>query len=245
MNVIDRKNIAVGQFVIDCYSTAQVFEGYGIDYYCRGNQTLAAACKKSKLNMQEILIELESVGSGAEGEFKNMSVDELTDYILTAHHDGIRETGPQLLQLIVEALRVDADRYINLYEVKTLFSQSLVAFDDHFYKEENILFPYINEIYKASLNNEQLPPMHCGTVANPIAAMEADHDDENERYGRIAVLLNHFEPHDDDSEVYKSILANMKLFVANLHEHMHIENNILFPRSVLLEKSCVSPCCGY
>ena len=171
-------------------------------------------------------------------EFGEWPVDLLIDYALKVHHRGIRVKGPRLLQLI----RLLMDENMVMTEIDELFSQSLANLENHLRKEENVLFPYLYDLLGASRNGEHIEAMHCGTIANPIRVMVMEHEDEKERHQRICDLTNGYSAPADASEDYKLLVAGLKDFAADLQEHTHIENDIIFPYCQRIEEKIVGPC---
>lgn len=164
--------------------------------------------------------------------------DLLIDYILKIHHRGIRDNGPDILarfRRVVDARPGNAE----LSEACALFEASLFDLDMHLMKEENVLFPFILELFEADREGRELEQMHCGSVANPIRVMEDDHDGELSRYARIAQLTRDFAVADTDDADYRALMAEVSSFMAALHEHIHLENEILFPLAARLEERCV------
>ena len=126
-----------------------------------------------------------------------------------------------------------ADR--ELAEACALFEESLIDLDMHLMKEENVLFPFVLELFEADRENLQLEQMHCGSVANPIHVMEDDHEGEVQRYARIAQLTHDFAVSADDDTDYRELMGEVSAFMNALHEHIYLENEILFPLAVRLE----------
>jgi regulator of cell morphogenesis and NO signaling len=104
-------------------------------------------------------------------------------------------------------------------------------------KEELILFPFIKKVVRASISNELMEQSHFGTIENPIAMMMEEHDTEGERFRKIAKLSTNYTPPVDACNTYKVTFAMLKEFEEDLHKHIHLENNILFPKATQLEKN--------
>ena len=153
---------------------------------------------------------------------ENWPADLLIDYILKIHHRGIRDNGPGILARFRRAVEARPEQ-LELAEACALFEESLIDLDMHLMKEENVLFPFILELFEADREDRDLEQMHCGSVANPIRVMEDDHEGEIQRYARIA--------HAD----YRELMSEVAAFMNALHEHIHLENEILFPLAVRLE----------
>lgn len=124
-----------------------------------------------------------------------------------------------------------------LYEVKALFDASLTDLNEHLNKEEQILFPYIYEMHEAYSSRKPLPFFHCGGVEQPIAVMMSEHDTEGSRFREISRLTNTYLAPDDACESYRLVLNQLNEFEENLHHHIHLENNIVFPAAIQIQLS--------
>lgn len=163
---------------------------------------------------------------------ENWPADLLIDYILKIHHRGIRDNGPGILARFRRAVEARPEQ-LELAEACALFEESLIDLDMHLMKEENVLFPFILELFEADREDRDLEQMHCGSVANPIRVMEDDHEGEIQRYARIAQLTHDFAV--DANADYRELMSEVAAFMNALHEHIHLENEILFPLAVRLE----------
>lgn len=167
--------------------------------------------------------------------FGEWPMDLLIDYVLKVHHRAVREKGPGTLALI----RKVKSQNPALGEVEMLFEQSLSDLDIHLMKEEQVLFPYILDLFDASRNGSPIGPMHCGTVRNPISVMMSDHDGELERHERIAALLHGYTAPAGASADYQEMVRQLRAFSEALGEHTHVENDHIFPMAIALEASLV------
>ena len=170
--------------------------------------------------------------------FSEWPLDLLVDYVLKIHHRNIRLEGPKTLAMI-SALK---EKVAVMDDVERHFSQSLDDLDNHFFKEENVLFPYVGDLFEASRRGQRISPMHCGTVANPIGVMMMEHQDEQERHRRIVDLTCGYKAPAGASPGYVEVLDRLRRFAEDLDEHIHIENDIIFPRAEQLEKEWVDGC---
>lgn len=164
--------------------------------------------------------------------FSQWPADLLIDYALKIHHRGIRRQGPVIQQLISDVLMEN----LVLDEVQQLFSESLSDLEMHLRKEERVLFPHLYDMYRAHIEGRPMPPMHCGSVESPIAVMMGDHAAELERHDRIATLLNDYNTPPLCSDDYQQLMRKLSNFRTALQEHIHIENDIIFPYFTELEK---------
>lgn len=232
---------SVGSIVNDNFAAARIFKYYGIDFCCGGTATLAEACTMAGADLRSVIEALEGIKADGSGSipFDSWPTDLLIDYVLKIHHRGVRAKGPQLLADIEHVAQVHGDRHPELQKLVPLFADSLDALELHLQKEEQVLFPFCYDLFSASLRGEQHVAMHCGSVSNPIRVMLREHGDEGTRYKYIRTLMNDFRVPEDACPSYRLMLEDLEAFMDNLFEHIHIENNILFPRFVELESRCV------
>lgn len=163
--------------------------------------------------------------------FQSWDLDLLVDYVLKFHHRNIRRKGEDL------AVRLNAlaGSHPELNRVADHFRNSVADLDMHCQKEENILFPYIIDIFNAAEYGQEHAPFHCGSIQFPINAMMADHSEELERHERIAELTNDYTAPEGAEPEYVQALADLRQFRDNLLEHVYVENEIIFPRALMLE----------
>lgn len=239
MNVLHKN---VGEIVAERFAAARVFKRYGIDFCCHGHVSLEEACANAGVSVGEITAELqkeENSDAGGGIPFASWPLDLLIDYVLKIHHRGIRSKGPELLELIAKVKQVHGEAHPELDELYTLVSVSLEDLEMHLQKEENVLFPYLYELFEASRQGRVIGAMHCGSIANPISVMHMEHENEGSRYLHIREITNSFSVPDDACASYRLMLAELEAFVDALFEHIHIENNILFPEFLKLEQEWV------
>lgn len=233
----DYKTMTVGDIVADNFGNAGVFDKYGIDFCCHGFVLLPEACQKAGADTDKVIKDIENLALPASEniDFKSWPLDLLVDYILKIHHRNIRRNGPKIQELLDKVCRVHGEDYPTLYNVQVLFGQSLSDLNQHLDKEELVLFPYIYEMVKAGLDNTALPEFHCGSIQAPISVIMSEHDAEGERYRHIEKLTNGYSSPQTDCNSYCLVLQQLKQFEAALHQHIHLENNIVFPRAIQLE----------
>lgn len=233
----DYKKMTVGQIVADNFGNAEIFDKYGIDFCCHRSVLLPEASQKAGADVNEVIknIENATLSTSESIDFKSWPLDLLVDYILKIHHRNIRSKGPKLQELLDKVCHVHGNKHPTLYNVQVLFQQSLSDLNQHLDKEELVLFPYIYEMVKAKLDNTVLQEFHCGSIQAPISVMLAEHDAEGERYRHIERLTNGYSAPDDACDSYRLLLQELKDFETALHQHIHLENNIVFPRAIELE----------
>ncbi|WP_034042760.1 iron-sulfur cluster repair di-iron protein [Wocania ichthyoenteri] len=229
----------IGQFVAEDYRTAAVFSKYKIDFCCNGNRSINEACEKKGIDSNILLDELHSVLNNKGGEsidYKSWPLDLLIDYIEKKHHRYVEEKIPVLRQFLDKLCRVHGERHPELLKINELFTASAGELAAHMKKEELILFPFVKKMVNATLEQGAVQSPQFGTVENPIAMMMQEHDNEGERFRQIAELTDNYNPPADACNTYKVTFAMLEEFEQDLHLHIHLENNILFPKAVKLEQ---------
>jgi regulator of cell morphogenesis and NO signaling len=237
MSTLTEKTI--GELVAEDYRTASIFEQYGIDFCCNGNRNLTEACADKNIRPEELLSKIDRVQQETKSnlpDFQSWPADLLVDYIEKKHHRYIEETIPVLKQYLEKIGQVHGNNHPELLKIAALFSASAGELTAHMKKEEFILFPYIRKMVKVRNSGEQPEHPLFGTVANPIQMMMQEHDHEGVRFREISRLSNTYTPPEDACNTYRVAYATLKEFEDDLHQHIHLENNILFPRALAMEK---------
>ncbi len=230
----------IGKIVAENYKAASVFKSYNIDFCCNGNRSIAAASKEQDIDENVLMQQLSEVLNSkqeADIDFKTWSIDLLADYIEKKHHRYIRTKIPEITPYLDKITRVHGDNHPELYEIQELFAQSANDLTAHIKKEENIIFPCIRDMVERKTNGEKLIKPPFGSVENPIKTMHIEHDNEGVRFRRISELSNNYETPADGCGTYRVTLNLLKEFEDDLHRHIHIENNILFPAAIEYEKA--------
>ncbi len=229
----------IGQMVADDYRSAAVFEKFGIDFCCNGNRGIDEACEQKKVDAGELRKKLEMALTQTTAEttdYKSWPLDLLADYIEKKHHRYVEERIPVLTQYLTKINKVHGARHPELQQILDLFVASGGELTMHMKKEELVLFPYIRKMVKAKRNGEVLAEPRFGTVKNPIQTMMQEHDNEGERFRQIEALSDNYTPPKDACNTYNVAFALLKEFQDDLHLHIHLENNILFPKAEEMEK---------
>lgn len=235
---MDIRKDQIGTMVAEDFRTAAVFKKYGIDFCCKGNRTIEEACEPKKIDTQKIYNELEAIPQGKSGDidFTSWPLDLLADYVEKTHHRYVREKSPILQQFLDKLCKVHGGAHPELFQVKELFDESVEDLGAHMVKEENILFPFIRTMVEAKNSNSNFESPHFGTVENPVNMMMHEHTAEGERFEKISNLTDGYTVPADGCNTYRVAFQMLAEFEDDLHRHIHLENNILFPKSVALEK---------
>lgn len=233
MNSLDL-NQTVGSVVAQHPALSRVFESAGIDYCCGGKVSLEEACAKQGLDPDQLMAQLRAASQQAPAPAVNpaaMSLTQLADHIEQTHHVYLRSELSRLDILTEKVARVHGGKEPRLKELRTVFRSLADELSAHMFKEEQILFPMIRELEVADL----APQFHCGTLANPIGQMEFEHDGAASSLERQRTLTDGFQPPPWACNTYRAMLDALDRLEQDLHEHIHKENNVLFPRALALE----------
>jgi len=231
------KNKTVAQIVASDLRTATIFKKYGIDFCCGGGKPVSEACKGTDVEAQTIFNEIEMLDAEkAETDFDNMEVDVLTNHILETHHVYVKESTPIILQFADKVAKVHGDHNPENIEIARLFREVAIELQQHLMKEEGILFPHIINLAIANRNGEKIQ-VPFGSVQNPITMMKHEHDTAGDIFKQIEKLSNNFTPPPHACNTYKALYHHLKEFQDDLHIHIHLENNILFPKAIEMEKN--------
>ena len=233
------KDYTIGQITAQDYRAAAVFEKFGLDFCCKGNRTIEDACERKGLKASAVYAALEQLNEQSGGDqidFNSWPLDLLIDYIEKKHHRYVLEHIPVLEAFLEKIAAVHGKNHPELIEIRALFIGCAQELSNHMYKEENILFPLIRKMMEAKANSRALGFIPFKTVENPIAMMEHEHDTEGDRFRKIAELTNGYSAPADACATYRAAFAELRAFENDLHKHIHLENNILFPKAIVLEK---------
>ncbi|HMT53938.1 MAG TPA: iron-sulfur cluster repair di-iron protein [Saprospiraceae bacterium] len=241
MNI--QENQIIGQLVAHDYRTASVFKKYGIDFCCQGNRTINDACTKKNIDENSVLSDLNTVvqtPAVKTADYQNWSLNVLADYIEKNHHEYVREKSNDLIPYLEKICKVHGERHPELFEIKSEFNESINELNMHMHKEEKILFPYVRTIAATQKDNSKPNLPQFGTVKNPIEMMMREHEIEGDRFRKIESLSSQYTPPADACTTYRVTFAMLKEFEQDLHLHIHLENNILFPNAIKLENELIS-----
>jgi regulator of cell morphogenesis and NO signaling len=236
-------NTIVGDIVRVNFKAAQIFEKNNIDFCCGGQISLLEACDKSKVDINSIMPELEAIVQVSDPDSKyleGLDLDALCEYIVKRHHTYVSENIPFLKQKLQKLCDVHGENHPELFEVARLFGEGADNLTMHMQKEEIVLFPTIANMVKHKNDNNASSDFGCGVQA-PISQMIYEHEAEGERFMKIAEITNNYTPPADGCNTYQITYKTLQEFEQDLHRHIHIENNILFKKAVVLEEElCVN-----
>jgi regulator of cell morphogenesis and NO signaling len=232
----------VRELAVELPYAPRVFEKLGIDFCCGGKRPLTEACNATGVALTDVVDQLEqaeqAIREGREAAAKNWSpspMGEIINQILTRHHAYVREESPRIQQLLDKVSSKHGENHPELLQVRELFSALIGELMVHLMKEEQILFPYILRMEESQISGEPLPPSCFGTVRNPIQMMCMEHDSAGEILKQIHQQSNDLKPPADACMSYQAVYRDLLAFEADLHQHIHLENNVLFPKALAME----------
>lgn len=229
----------VGELAAADHRFAGVFHAYGIDFCCGGKKSVSAACEKAGVPVDRVVTDLEAVAESPRSiqgpDVKNWRPAFLAEYIVETHHHYVRTTAPVLAQYSEKVARVHGATHPETVEVHSVTMELLQELGSHMMKEEGILFPFVGELEQAAKQGEPVPTAPFGTARNPITMMEDEHEHAGNLLRRLRELTSGYTPPADACNSYRFLYGTLAEFEADLHQHIHLENNILFPKALELE----------
>lgn len=236
MIVTDEKTI--GEMVAENYRTAPIFKKYGIDFCCRGGRTVEDACLAKGIDPEPLINELAQIANRetkTDVDYTSWKLDRLANHIEDRHHTYVERATEELKPFLDKVAKVHGNEHPYLLTIRELFFESAGNLAQHMKKEELILFPFIKRMQLALDTGEPMPKPPFGTVNNPISMMKTEHEDEGQRFETMSELTNGFNPPEYACNTWRVTYHLLKEFQDDLHLHIHLENNILFPKALELE----------
>lgn len=236
MENIDNKTVA--EIVTENIKTADVFKKNGIDFCCGGHVSVQEICAKKGVDYSKIKEEILNVGkTPATGhDFNSWDIDFLADYIVNTHHKFVTEANQLIVEYSDKVAKVHGHHYTETVEINHLFHEIANELNAHMQKEEHVLFPFIRAIGKAKREGTPLSPPPFGTIQNPINMMEMEHTGAGDILRKIAELSNNYTPPADACNTYRALYHSLEEYQNDLFQHIHLENNILFPKAIKFEQ---------
>ena len=237
--MIDANTTLIGDVVANDFRTAAVFQRHGLDFCCGGGRSIAEASTAKGIDAAAVVADLEKLlatPDGAAPKFNQWDLDMLADYIVANHHQYVREALPVILTHTQKVARVHGEHHPETIEVARAFERVAAELASHMHKEEMILFPYVRAMVAARRSGAPAPRAPFGTVGNPIRMMEQEHEAAGSELAEIAALTSQYAPPEDACTTYRVAYQELRAFELDLHQHVHLENNILFPKAVALEQ---------
>jgi regulator of cell morphogenesis and NO signaling len=229
----------LGQIAAKDLRKAQVFKKYGLDFCCGGKKTVKQACAEKGLDVTKVEQELQQADkmpSSRPIPYGDWGADFLSDYIVNTHHSYVRKNLPDIQIYANKVMKVHGNHHPELIRIQQLVTEINAEMSAHMLKEEKILFPYIKAL--STSNNPSLlyQTSQFGTVQNPINMMEMEHEQVGQDLEEIRKITNNYTLPEDACASYSLLYRMLDEFEEDLHLHIHLENNILFPKALDLEK---------
>lgn len=225
--------ITLGDLVTHHPELARELERRGLDYCCGGASTLADACARSGLDAQAVSAELSTVAADPSlPDWATFGLVELVDHLVATHHRYLWDELPRLHALVDKIHEVHGTRHPELAEVAEVFAELRADLEPHLLKEERVLFPMVRELAVA----DSPTSFHCGPLSNPISVMLTEHDTVGELLARLRAVTGNYLVPDDGCASYHACYVGLEQLEADTHQHVHKENNRLFPMVVELEQ---------
>ena len=217
----------------------RTLERYGLDYCCGGKQPFDEACLAKGLTPDAVMEEIEQAlaAGGVEKDWQSAPLGELARHIVATHHEYLKLELPVLGNRLNKVHAVHGARDPEtLNRMREVFGALRGEMEMHMHKEEAILFPFIEQYGRAEAQGQPMPPVPFGSIANPIAMMEREHDSAGDALGEMRTLTGNYQPPAYACTTVRALYDGLQALESDLHVHIHLENNILFPRAIALEK---------
>jgi regulator of cell morphogenesis and NO signaling len=229
----------IREYALEIPAATRIFEKLGIDYCCGGGTSLADACNKAGITVDEVLDSLKttvrSEGTFAGRDWQTTSHAELIAHIVKKHHTFTREELVRLEALLVKVCGVHGQNHPDLFHLQNQFQELRRDLEPHMLREEQVLFPYIIQIEETIEEKRPLPVPRFGTVRNPVRVMMAEHDAAGDILRAMREASSDYTTPPDGCISFQTLYSALMALEADLHQHIHLENNILFPRAAELE----------
>ncbi len=229
----------IKDIVIENFRAAELFEKYGIDFCCNGNSLLHEALEEKQISDENFFKELNKLSrflTSENSRYNEWDLNFLAQYIVNNHHSYIRKAIPEITTHLQKVLNAHGSKYSYLSEVQNLFTKVAEEMKSHMMKEEQILFPLIKYLAETQKFNEKPKTGGFGTIKNPIRQMEAEHVSAGNAMDTIRKFTSNYVLPDDACTTFQVTYQELDEFEKDLHKHVHLENNILFPRAIELEE---------
>ena len=227
-----------GELAAENPATARVFEKLGIDYCCGGAHTLEQACRAAGVTPEQVNAQLETAAPVPQDvPWAKEPLADLVAHIRNTHHQYTRTEITRLRPLFDKVCSVHGERHPELPRMRAIFADLAQELTTHMMKEEMVLFPYIVRMEEAMVENSIVLPGPFGSVRNPVAMMMHEHDGAGQALADLHAASSGYQPPADACASYRSLYQALAEFEADLHQHIHLENNILFPRAIEMEKT--------
>jgi regulator of cell morphogenesis and NO signaling len=234
------QELTVGEVAAAEPASIRVFESLGIDYCCGGKRGLADACLRIGITVDDLIARIaeaeQNTHAPAAALWASAPLETIVRHIVERHHAYIRREAPRIQGLLEKVIARHGYAHPEITQIRDLFATATQELLAHMMREEQVLFPYIARIEEAANAGQRLPRALFGSVATPIARMMAEHDDAGTLFSEMSRLSRGYAPPEGVCPTFRALYQALAEFERDLHEHVHLENNILFPRALVLER---------
>jgi regulator of cell morphogenesis and NO signaling len=231
---IDVETKTIGELALEVPYAIAIMERWQIDYCCRGHQSVAEACRNAGVTPVELLTAIGDPGAERSSDWQSRSLTELQTYIQSVHHTYTRQAIETISLLSEKVANRHGGNHVEVLAVRRLFAELSDELTPHMMKEEQILFPYVEELESASASDPR--PQSCfGTIANPIRVMLMEHESAGEKLVQLRGVTSAYALPQDACLSFRALYEQLQALETDLHQHIHLENNVLFPRALRLE----------
>jgi regulator of cell morphogenesis and NO signaling len=232
----------VGQLAVEFPGSIRLFESLGIDYCCGGNRSLEEACEEAGIEVEEIAssFELSATAEVQNDQFSTLSLDELIRYIVDKHHTYTKSEIQRLRLLMSRVCEVHGTRHPELIHLKGRLQELTAELEPHMMKEECVLFPYVSRMQEAVDNQHYMSTPPFRTVMNPVRMLSLEHEGAGYLLKQMRRITSDYKVPADACASFKALYEALEEFDKDLHQHIHLENNILFPRAMKMEIGLLS-----
>jgi regulator of cell morphogenesis and NO signaling len=230
----------VRELAVEIPNATRVFEKLGIDYCCGGARSLDEACEAANLSIDQVLAQLNGAAqpaAPADRDWQTALLAELVEHIVSTHHAYVREETARMHPLLAKVCKVHGQNHPELLAISDTFDGLAQELTMHMMKEEVVLFPHIVRMEESLLQKEPVLPPPFGTVKHPVDMMMHEHDLAGDALRKLRELSSSYQAPADGCFSYRTLYQALEAFEADLHQHIHLENNILFPRAIKMERT--------
>ena len=228
----------LSQIVNEQHQTASVFEKYNLDYCCNGSRSLQESCSEDRISLNEVVAALQNIYANKTNEldFNKVKLYQLADYIVYTHHRYVKKEMPQILSYLEKVTSKHGNRHNELYKIAALFGELSNEMTHHMHNEETILFPRIKQLEQTGFEPIPFDIKNYQYLELPIIDLKDDDEDAGNKMAEIRKLTNNYIPPADSCTTFKLLYASLQAFEIDLHHYVHLENSILFPKALALER---------
>jgi regulator of cell morphogenesis and NO signaling len=232
----------VREIALEQPHSIRVFESFGIDYCCGGRKPLAEACTERQIAVDDVLAALEAASASTAPlpvDWSQARLGALIEHIVATHHAYVKRELPRLAELAQKVVNRHGETQAHLPAMQKLLAQLDEELIHHLGKEEHVLFPYIAKLEGALISGGAPPEACFGDITHPIAMMTSEHDAAGVLLAELRRLSDNFTTPVEACPTYHAYYDGLKEFEQDLHQHIHLENNVLFPRAIAMEAAPV------